>query len=126
MARVPIIEIAGLLVVTVQEELHDRDALRLQEELTDRLERTGSRGVLLDLSGVETVDSFLGRLLTEIAQGARLMGAHTVVVGIQPSVAITLVELGLELQGISTALNAARGLSRLRHLLAAEGGRGRT
>jgi rsbT antagonist protein RsbS len=118
--RVPIVRIGDTLVATVQEDLYDRDALDLQESLTGELERTGARGVLLDVSVVETVDSYLGRLLRDIALGARLLGAQTVVVGIQPAVAITLVELGLELQGVHTALNAEKGLALLRRLLAAE------
>jgi rsbT antagonist protein RsbS len=123
MARVPIIHIGETLIATVQEDLRDRDALDLQQHLVERLARTGARGVLLDLSVAETVDSFLGRLLADIAVGARLLGAHTVVVGIQPAVAITLVELGLELRGIHTALTVERGLARLRTLLAREGRR---
>ena len=119
MARAPIIRVGEVLVATVLEELHDRDALRLEEELTASLERTGARGVLLDLTVVETVDSFLGRLIAEIAACARLMGATTVVAGLQPAVAITLVELGLPLQGVRTALNAEKGLALLHRLLAA-------
>ena len=120
MPRVPILRIGNTLVATVQEDLYDRDALDLQEALTAELERTGARGVLLDVSVVETVDSYLGRILRDIALGARLLGAHTVVVGIQPAVAVTLVELGLELQGIHTALNPEKGMALLRRLLAAE------
>lgn len=118
MARVPIVRVGEVLVATVLEELQDRDALRLEEELTEILERTGARGVLLDMSVVETVDSFLGRLIAEIAACARLMGARTVVSGLQPAVAITLVELGLHLKGVRTALNADKGLVLLRRLLA--------
>jgi rsbT antagonist protein RsbS len=117
---VPIVRLGDTLIATVQEDLYDRDALDLQEALTAELERTGARGVLLDVSVVETVDSYLGRILRDVALGARLLGAHTVVVGIQPAVAITLVELGLELQGVRTALNPEKGLALLRRLLAQE------
>ena len=120
MAPVPIIHIGETLIATVQEDLRDQDALDLQQHLSERLVRTGARGVLLDLSVAETVDSFLGRLLGDIAAGARLLGAHTVVVGIQPAVAITLVELGLELRGVYTALTVEKGLARLRALLVQE------
>lgn len=120
MARVPIVQISGTLVATVLEDLHDRDALTLQTELLGRLERSGSEGVLLDLSVVEIVDSFLGRMLNDIAVGVRLLGAQMVVVGIQPAVAITLVELGLELRGVRTAVSPDRGLALLRRLIASE------
>ncbi len=120
MARIPIIQVGNTLIATVLEDLHDRDALQFQEDLGSLLERTGARGVLLDLSVVELVDSFLGRLLNDIAMGTRLLGAHTVIVGMQPQVAMTLVELGLELKGIRTALNPEKGMAMLRRLLAAE------
>ena len=120
MARVPIVHVGDVLIATVHEELHDRDAIRLQEELGATLERTSAAGVLLDLSIVETVDSFLGRMINDVASSARLLGAHSVVVGIQPAVAITLVELGLELKGVHTALNAARGMELLHQLHARE------
>ena len=113
MARVPILHIEDLLIATVQEDLRDRDALDLQEHLTATLERTSARGVLLDLSIVETVDSFLGRLLNDIALSSRLMGAETVLVGIQPAVAITLVELGMSLEGVRTALDVEKGMALL-------------
>jgi rsbT antagonist protein RsbS len=119
-ARVPIVRIANTLVATVLEDLHDRDALTLETELYGQLEQTGSQGVLLDLSVVEIVDSFLGRMLNDIALGVRLLGAQMVVVGIQPAVAITLVELGLELKGVRTAISADRGLALLRRLIALE------
>jgi rsbT antagonist protein RsbS len=119
-ARVPIVRIANTLVATVLEDLHDRDALTLETELFEQLERTGSQGVLLDLSVVEIVDSFLGRMLNDIALGVRLLGAQMVVVGIQPAVAITLVELGLELKGVRTAVSPDRGVVLLRHLIARE------
>jgi rsbT antagonist protein RsbS len=119
-ARVPIVRIADILVATVQEDLYDRDALRLQTDLTETLERTGARGVLIDLSTVEMVDSFLGRLIGEVAAGSRLMGAQTVVVGIQPAVALTLVELGLSLPGVRTAIDADKGHALLERLMAGD------
>jgi rsbT antagonist protein RsbS len=120
MARVPIIQLGDTLIATVQDELGDRDALALQEELSVRLERNGARGVLLDLSAVQTVDSFLGRTLNETATEMRLLGAKTVIVGIQPAVAITLVELGLELKEVRTALDADKGMRLLQRLLRAD------
>ena len=125
MAVVPIVHIGDTLVVAVQEELRDREALQLQEALGDALVRSGARGVLLDISVVETIDSFLGRLLHDIAAASRLLGAETVVVGMQPAVAITLVELGLELAGVRTALTPEKGLALLRQLLARDDGPGR-
>jgi rsbT antagonist protein RsbS len=120
MARIPIIRIGDVLIATVQEELQDADALAFQEELHDTIEQRGARGVLIDLSVAEMIDSFLGRLINDIASGARLLGAQTVVAGIQPAVAITLVELGLSLGGVRTALNAEKGLSLLRRLIGEE------
>lgn len=114
MARVPILRLGETLIATVLEDLRDTDALDLQERLNAMLERTGAQAVLLDVSAVETLDSFLGRLLNDIAATARLLGAATVIVGIQPAVAITLVELGLELRGVRTALTLDQGLARLR------------
>ena len=120
MPRVPIIRVADVLIATVLEDLHDSDAMGLQEDLTKMLERTGAPGVLLDLSAVEIVDSFLGRLLNDIARTTRLLGARTVLVGIQPAVAVTLVELGLDLKGIRTALDAEKGMRLLKRLIAHE------
>ena len=120
MPQVPIIKVGQVLIATVQEDLGDRDALALQERLSQLLERSGVQGVLLDLSIVETVDSFLGRLLNDVAAISRLLGAQTVITGIQPAVAITLVELGLELKGIRTALNPEKGLVLLKRLIARE------
>lgn len=120
MARVPVIHVGSVLIATVQEDLRDRDALQLQEDLTTALERTDARGVLLDISVVETVDSFLGRLLSDIASVVRLLGAHTVVVGMQPAVAITLTEMGLDLRGVNTALNAAKGMNVLDRLMTSQ------
>ena len=120
MAQVPIIKVGQVLIATVQEDLGDQDALALQERLSQLLERSGARGVLLDLSIVETVDSFLGRLLNDVAASSQLLGARTVITGIQPAVAITLVELGLELKGVRTALNPEKGLALLKRLIARE------
>ncbi len=117
MARVPIVRVGDVLLATVLEDLRDRDALDLQTNLAQELEQTGALGVLLDLSVVETVDSFLGRLLHDIASVTRLLGAETVVVGIQPAVAVTLVELGLELKHVRTALDSDRGMRLLRRLI---------
>jgi rsbT antagonist protein RsbS len=119
-ARVPVVRIGEILIATVQEDLYDRDALDLETRLTETLAETGARGVLIDLSTVEMLDSFLGRLIGEIAASSRLMGAQTVVVGMRPAVALTLVELGIELRGIRTALNAAKGQALLMRLIADE------
>jgi rsbT antagonist protein RsbS len=124
--RVPVVRIGATLLASVQDDLYDHDALALQEELSAMLEQTGARGVLIDVSVVETVDSYLGRILRDVALGARLLGAPTVVVGIQPAVAVTLVELGLDIKGIHTALNPEKGMLRLRRLLAAEEARDRS
>ncbi len=120
MARVPIIHIGEILVATVQEDLRDRDALDLQTDLSAAVEKTGVKGVMLDVSIVETMDSFLGRLLNDIAFTTRLLGAQTVIVGMQPAIAITLTELGLQLQGIRTALNVEKGLALLQRSIARE------
>jgi rsbT antagonist protein RsbS len=117
-ARVPIIRIGDMLIASVQEDINDREATDLQDELFQLLERTGAMGVILDVSLLQLIDSFLGRMLREVALGARLLGAQTVVVGIQPAVAVTLVELGLELTGVRTALNSDKGLRLLRQLMA--------
>jgi rsbT antagonist protein RsbS len=110
MDRIPILRIGNVLLVTVHVHLHDRLALALQEDLAIMIERTGAKGVLIDISALELVDSFIGRMVATISAVGRLMDARTVVVGMQPAVAITLVELGLSLPGVATALDVDRGL----------------
>src|SRR5580704_17441173 len=114
MDRIPILKLGHFLLVTIQVDMHDRLALILQEELTARIVTERARGVLIDISSLDIVDSFIGRMLSNIAGMARVLDAETVVVGMQPSVAITLVELGLSLPGIRTALNVDRGMDLLR------------
>lgn len=114
MDRIPILKLGPFLLVTIQVDMHDRLALVLQEELTARIVTDGARGVLIDISFLDIVDSFIGRMLSNIAGMARVLDAETVVVGMQPSVAITLVELGLSLPGIRTALNVDRGMDLLK------------
>lgn len=125
MAHVPVLHLRDTLIAVFQTDVSDRDALALQDEINTILQRTGARAVLLDLTLVEVVDSFLARLIHDIARGARLLGAHAVVVGLQPAVAITLVELGLDLKGVRTALNVERGLMMLQRLRAREDRGGR-
>jgi rsbT antagonist protein RsbS len=114
MERIPILKIGGLLLVTIQVDMHDRLALTLQEDLTARIAETRAHGVIIDISALEMVDSFIGRMLSNIAGMSKLLGANTVVAGMQPSVAITLVELGLSLKGVRTALSLERGMELLR------------
>ena len=114
MDRIPILKMGPFLLVTIQVDMHDRLAMMLQEDLTGRIAAGGATGVLIDISSLEMVDSFIGRMLGEIAGMSRILGAETVVVGMQPSVAITLVELGLSLKGVRTALNVERGMELLR------------
>ena len=108
--RVPILKIADVLLVSIQSDLDDRTVLDLQHRVLEEIERTNSRAVLIDISLLEMVDSFTGRMLSDIASMASIMDAETVVAGMQPAVAITLVELGLELKGVSTALDVDDGL----------------
>ena len=114
MERIPILKIVRLLLVSIQVDMHDQLALALQDDLTEKIVKTGARGVLIDISALDMVDSFIGRMLANIAGMARILDARTVVVGMQPSVAITLVELGLSLKGVQTALNVEKGMELLR------------
>jgi rsbT antagonist protein RsbS len=112
--HIPILKMGEFLLVTIQVDMHDRLALTLQDDLTDRIVTAHARGVLIDISALEVVDSFIGRMLSNIAAMARVLDAETVVVGMQPAVAITLVELGLSMPGIRTALNVDKGVALLR------------
>ena len=113
MDRVPVLKIGEILLVSIQIDLDDQTALQLQEDLSDRIVETGAHGVVIDISALEIVDSFIGRIIANIAAMARVLDATTVVVGMQPAVAITLVELGLSLPGVRTALNVERGMEML-------------
>lgn len=113
MDRIPILKLRGLLLVSIQVDMHDRLAMQLQDELTAKISETGARGVLIDISSLDIVDSFIGRMIANIAAMARVLDAETVVVGMQPAVAITLVELGLNLPGVRTALNVDKGMALL-------------
>jgi len=112
--RIPILRMGEFLIVTIQVDMHDRLATRLQEDLTETISRTSATGVLIDISSVQVVDSFIGRVLGNIALMSQVLGAETVIVGMQPAVAITLVELGMTLAGVRTALNVDRGMHLLR------------
>jgi rsbT antagonist protein RsbS len=114
MQRIPVLKLGDYLLVTIQVELHDELALTLQDDLTLKLSRMRVRGLLIDISALEIVDSFIGRSLAHIARIAALMDASTVLVGMRPAVAITLVELGMSLDGIHTALNVDKGMQLLR------------
>jgi rsbT antagonist protein RsbS len=112
--RIPILRMGELLLVTIQVDMQDQMAMRLQDDLTNAISKFGAKGVLIDISALEMVDSFIGRMISDIAGMARILDATTVLVGMQPAVAITLVELGLSLPGIATALNVERGMALLR------------
>jgi rsbT antagonist protein RsbS len=114
MEHIPILRMGEFLLITVQVDMHDRLALQLQDDLTEQIVRCSSRGVLIDISALEVVDSFIGRMLGNIASMSRVLDAQTVVVGMRPAVAITLVELGMSLPGIRTALSVERGMEILR------------
>jgi rsbT antagonist protein RsbS len=115
--RIPILRMGEFLLVTIQVDMHDRLALALQDDLTARVAETNARGVLMDISALDMVDSFIGRMIANISSMARVLDAHTVVVGMQPAVAITLVELGLSLPGVRTALNVEKGMELLRAMV---------
>ena len=120
MERIPILRMGECLLVTIQVDMHDRLAMTLQDDLTSRIEKTGAKGVLIDISALEMVDSFIGRMIANISGMSRILDARTVLVGMQPAVAITLVELGLSLEGVQTALDVDRGMRALRKALASE------
>jgi rsbT antagonist protein RsbS len=114
MERIPILKIGEYLLVSIQVDMHDRLALALQDDLTERIVQNHARGVLIDISALELVDSFIGRMLGNIAAMSRVLDAQIVVVGMRPAVAITLVELGISLPGVKTALNVEKGIDLLR------------
>lgn len=121
MERIPILRMGEFLLVTIQVDMHDRLAMTLQDDLSNKIVDAGAKGVLIDISALEIVDSFIGRMLGNIAGMSRILDAVTVVVGMQPAVAITLVELGLSLPGVRTALNVERGMEMLRRELREQG-----
>ena len=121
MERIPILSLGEFLLVTIQVDMHDRLATVLKDDLANRISETGARGVLIDISGLDVVDSFLARMLGSIAQMARVMDAETALVGMQPSVAITLVEMGVVLSGVRTALNMEKGMALIRLRMKEEG-----
>jgi rsbT antagonist protein RsbS len=114
--RIPILKLGKCLMISIQVDLHDRMALALQDELTNKIVQTGAKGVLIDISALEIVDSFIGRVLGTIASIAKLLGAHTVLVGMRPAIAITMLELGVRLEKMHTALNIEDGMELLEKL----------
>jgi rsbT antagonist protein RsbS len=121
MDKIPILKMGPFLLVTVQVDLYDRLALNLESDLVNMIRKYSSKGVLIDISAVNIVDSFMGRILGNIAQMSKILDAQTVVVGMQPAVAITLIELGLPMTGVHTALNVEKGMERLQEKLIASG-----
>src|SRR5690348_2463558 len=117
MDRIPILRMGTYLLVTIQVDMHDQLAMALQDDLTAAITRTNAKGVLIDISSLEIVDSFIGRMIANIAAMARILDAYTVVVGMRPAVAITLVELGLSLPGVRTALDVDKGMKLLRSFI---------
>ena len=117
-SRIPILKIEEFLVASVQVELYDKSAVLFKENLLERIYETKAKGLILDLTAVEVVDSFMGRIITEVGAMAALMGTKVVITGLQPAVAITLVELGIELEGVYTALNLEKGIAALRRMIA--------
>jgi rsbT antagonist protein RsbS len=124
MERIPILKMGRLLLITIQVDMHDRLAMTLQDDLMTQIRKTGAHGVLIDISALDLVDSFIGRMLANIAAMARVLDADTVVTGMRPAVAITLVELGLSLKGVRTALDVERGMQLLESGRAGGEGRG--
>lgn len=122
MEQIPILMVGDCLLVSIQVDMHDQLAMALQDSLMAKIVETGARGVMIDISALQFVDSFIGRVFSNIASMARVLDAATVVVGMQPAVAITLVELGMTLSGVKTALNVDRGLALIRRMLAEEDG----
>ena len=120
MDRIPILRMGKFLLVTIQVDLYDRLALNLESDLVQMVSKTGARGVLIDISALSIVDSFMGRIIGNIGSMSKIMDAETVVVGMQPAVAITLVELGLELRGVHTALNVEKGMELLQKKIGAD------
>jgi len=117
MEHIPILRMGEFLLVSIQVDMHDQMALKLQDDLSNAIQKNASRGVLIDISTLEMVDSFIGRMVADISGMGRILGAETVLVGMQPAVAITLVELGLALPGVATALNVERGMALLRRMI---------
>lgn len=117
MDRIPILRMGAFLLVTIQVDMYDRLAMNLQEDLTNKIVEAGARGVLIDISSLDIVDSFIGRMISNISTMSKILDAQTVVVGMQPAVAITLVELGLSLPGVRTALNVEKGMALLQGLV---------
>ena len=120
MERIPILKMGDFLLVTIQVDMHDQLAMTLQDDLSERINKTSARGVLIDISALDMVDSFIGRMIGTISGLSKIMDAETVLVGMQPAVAITLVELGLTLPGVSTALNVERGMKLLQERVRAQ------
>ena len=121
MEKIPILRMGDFLLVTIQIDMHDQLALKLQDDLSNAINKHASKGVLIDISSLEMVDSFIGRMVADISGIGKILGAETILVGMQPAVAITLVELGLSLPGVATALNVERGMALLRRKIDAEG-----
>jgi rsbT antagonist protein RsbS len=121
MERIPILRMGEFLLVTIQVDMHDQLALKLQDDLSNMIQKCASKGVLIDISTLEMVDSFIGRMVADISGMGKILGAETILVGMQPAVAITLVELGLSLPGVATALNVERGMAILRQKIEMDG-----
>jgi rsbT antagonist protein RsbS len=121
MEKIPILRMGDFLLVTIQVDMHDQLALKLQDDLSNAIQKHATKGVLIDISSLEMVDSFIGRMVADISGMGKILGAETVLVGMQPAVAITLVELGLSLPGVATALNVERGMAFLRRKIEADG-----